>query len=264
MNLTLTETDFDTALNLARQSLYRFAAFTLVDPKVGNWQQLAHVRDLRLLDDATTLIRNEPAAKAESLAPNERGIAQLDASRVLARLPQSSRDLHDQYEATFGLLVTKACPPYETEYIDGKFTFQRSHALADISGFYRAFGLEPSNELPERQDHIVLQLEFMALLIGLERRAAESDQPDAEEKVAICHEAQQRFLKEHLAWWAPAFAKLLGKENRGGFYEAVGVFLAALIPCERSLLGVESRSRNVEPSTLERPEECEGCMFATS
>jgi TorA maturation chaperone TorD len=255
---------FDPALSLARQSLYRFAALSLVDPKVGTWEQLDHVGSVRLLDEATALIRNEPAAQIDRLAPNERPLSELDPARVLACLPKSSSALNDEYEATFGLLVAKACPPYETEYIDGKFTFQRSHALADISGFYRAFGLQPSDELPERHDHIVLELEFMALLFELERRAAESGQPDAHEKMMTCRNAQRRFLTEHLAWWAPAFAKVLGKENKGGFYEAVGVFLAALIPVERSFLGVEPQNRTVTPSPIEQPEECDGCMLAAT
>jgi hypothetical protein len=85
-------------------------------------------------------------------------------------LPENHDEFNRHFENTFGLLVSNACPPYETEHIDSKFTFQQSHALADSSGFYRAFGVTPSESHPERPDHIVQELEFMACLIGRGRR----------------------------------------------------------------------------------------------
>ena len=255
---------FDPALNLARQSLYRVAALSLLDPRAGAWERLNALRGDPVLDQAEKILRNEPAAIARALAPGERPLARLDASAALARLPASAAELNEQYERTFGLLVSKACPPYETEYIPEKFTFQRSQALADIAGFYAAFGLEPSSAHPERHDHIVLELEFMALLLDMERRAIQHDLPNGCDKAVVCHDAQSRFLKEHLAWWAPAFCKLLARESSGGFYEGVALLLAAFVPAERSLLGIEAATRTVSPSAAERPDECEGCMLARS
>jgi TorA maturation chaperone TorD len=177
-------------------------------------------------------------------------------------LPDSPSAFNIAYEGVFGLLSSSACPPCESEYIDGKFTFQRSQTLGDVGGFYRAFGLRPSRRRPERHDHIVLELEFMAFLIGLERQARECDEADRGEKADLCRRAQQRFLREHLSWWAPAFARLLGREDPGGFYEGAGVFLAALIAAERGLLDVPVPSHPGVPSSIERPEECEGCQLA--
>jgi TorA maturation chaperone TorD len=258
-----TTTTFDPALNLARQSLYRFAALSLLDPRAGCWEQLNNLRDDRILTGAAELIRGEPAAKAETLAVAERSLGDLDPEPVFAALPDCEAALNSEFERTFGLLVSNACPPYETEYINGKLTFQRSQALADINGFYRAFGLQPSAQHPERPDHIVLELEFMVFLIGFQRQAMEDDSADCEERAELCRDAQQRFLREHLAWWVPAFSRLMGRENSGGFYAALGTLLAALIAADRSLLDVEATTGPVQPSTLERPEECEGCQLTT-
>ncbi len=257
-----TATTFDPALSIARQSLYRFAALSLLDPRAGCWEQLSELRGDGILTDAAELIRNEPTAKTETLALAERSLDDLDPGPVFAELPGCEAVLNDEFERTFGLLVSNACPPYETEYINGKFTFQRSHALADVSGFYRAFGLQSSEQHPERPDHVVLELEFMAFLIGLERQAMADDFTDCEERAAVCRDAQQRFLREHLAWWVPPFSRLMGRENAGGFYAAVGTMLAAFMAAERSLLEVEAASGSVQPSMLERPEECDGCMLA--
>jgi len=258
-----TELTFDVAANMARQSLYRFAALSLLDPRAGGWEELHSLRDQpELLTAAAAVLRSEPAAKIETLAHAERPLSSLHPEPVLAKLPDSSAALNDEYEQTFGLLVSNACPPYETEYINGKFTFQRSQTLADVGGFYQAFGLMPADRRRERPDHITLQLEFMAALLGLERQAAQSTDPARRQRVVVCRDAQRKFLHEHLAWWVPAFCRMLQKENSGGFFEAAGFFLSALIPAERSLLDVPAPSEHAAPSTLERPEECEGCALA--
>jgi TorA maturation chaperone TorD len=250
-------------VNLARQALYRFAALALADPRSGSWERLTALRDDTLPLEAAALIRSVHQARRATLGVGERPLKYLDPQPVLDRLPASRCTLNTQYEATFGLLVSSACPPYETEYINSKFAFQRSNELADISGFYEAFGLKIADAHPERPDHIVLQLEFMAWLLGMEREAADGNLQLRDERMRVCRDAQARFLQEHLACWAPPFAKLLAHENRGRFYEAVGVFLAALIPAERSFLKVDVQSRPMLPSPQERPEACEGCQLAT-
>ncbi len=252
---------YDSAISLARQSLYRFSALSLLDPRAGCWERLAELRESDLLTRAAALVRNEPAAKAETLAPGERPLSELDPARVLSALPDSQSALNAEFEKTFGLLVSNACPPHEMEYINHKFTFQQSHTLGDISGFYHAFGFTLSTEHPERPDHISLELEFMALLLGLERQAMENADPKGLEHAEICREAQARFLREHLTWWAPAFSRLLGRENEGGFYDIAGVFLAALIAAERSLFGIDANTGAVRSTTAEQPEECEGCSI---
>ena len=255
-------TDFDAAVTMARQSLVRFAAFSFLDPLSGAWRKLHGLRDDPMLHDAAALLRAHPGARPQAMGLCERSLDDLNPRRVLDRLPDSPQALNSEYERTFGLLVSGACPPYETEYVDSKFTFQRSNSLADISGFYQAFGLAISDQHPERPDHVVLELEFMAHLLGLERQAAVEDSDRRAEHLQVCRDAQARFLGEHLAWWTPAFAKLLGCANQNGFYAAAGVFLAALIPAERALLRLPPASRPVGPSVVERPELCEGCQLA--
>jgi TorA maturation chaperone TorD len=252
---------FDPSLCIARQSLYRFAALTLTDPRYGTWNLLADPLTQRLVQQAAAILRGEPAAEARPLGQGELGLAELDAANMLTRLPASPSAFNSIYEQSFGLLVSSNCPPYETEYISSKFTFQRSHGLADIAGFYRAFGLEPSTTHPERHDHLALELEFAASLLGLERAAVEGHHPDRIDRSAICRDALGKFLTEHLVWWVPTFARLLSRQDPGGFYDAVSRFLAALMAAERALAGIPAPSGQVAPSTVERPEECGGCLL---
>lgn len=252
---------FDVTLCLARQALYRFAALALVDPRRGTWERLSHPATMQLVREAAALVRGEPAAESCSLGLGEHPLVELDPSLMLQRLPTSADALNAHYEQTFGLLVSSNCPPYETEYINSRFTFQRSHGLADIAGFYSAFGLEPSTFHPERHDHLALELEFMAFLLGLERAAAESDLADRVERRAVCRDAQRRFLDEHLIWWVPTFARLLSRQDPGGFFDATSRFLAALLTAERALAGIPAPQGQVTPSTVERPDECSGCLL---
>lgn len=252
---------WDPAISHARQMMYRLSALALADPRHGTWHALAALSDDPLLPRAAAVLRDEPAASP--LALGEQPAALLDPARVLARLPASPEALNALYESTFGLLSSGICPPHESDYINEKFTFQRSHSLADVSGFYRAFGLDPAPHRPEQYDHIALELEFMAFLLGLERRAADSSGAGKEEKNAeqmiVCRDAARQFLRDHLVWWAPAFGRLLAHENPGGYYEAVGHFLGAFIAVERALCGIEPPRMGAFPSTIERPEACEGC-----
>ena len=73
--------------------------------------------------------------------------------------------------AFFGLVLTRECPPYETEYHPSSEPFFRSQEMADVAGFYRAFGLETAQAARERPDYLGLELEFMAFLL-LKKRLA--------------------------------------------------------------------------------------------
>jgi TorA maturation chaperone TorD len=252
----------DEATLFARQVLYRFGAWTFLDPAAGAWELLASLRAEELLPRSAALLRDLCKSRPLQLGTGERPLADLNPLPILDRLPGSRAELNKAFEATFGLLVSNSCPPYETEYIHSKFSFQRSNTLADINGFYRAFGLGISTAHRERPDHIVQEMEFMAFLIGQHRRAKQASQATREKRLKVCRQAQVRFLREHLAWWAPTFARLLSREASGGFYEAAGRFLAALIPVERTLLGIDSTGPPAEPTSLAPPDACQGCELA--
>jgi len=244
----------------SQQVLFRFAAILFSDPRVGVWHVLRDPTTAAMVARAAATLRDTREARAEKLARGERPLTELDPSPIFARFPESPEALEKIYEDTFGLLVSCPAPPYEMEYVAAKETFQRSQSLADLSGFYLAFGLDTSRSMPERPDHITLELEFVASIIGLER-AAEAD-PDStvrSDRIEVCRGARRRFLSEHLAWWAPTFARLLEVESPGGFYTAAGAFLSALLPAERALLGVPPCEAFVSVSQEERPEACEGC-----
>ena len=251
----------DATLNAARQVLYRYLSLALVDPLVGSWPQLSDPQTQQSVLAAAELLRGVPVVASSERGPAELPADKLDAAELLKHLPATEQLLTESYERVFGLLITGTNPPHEMEYVNEKLTFQRTHHLADIAGFYQAFGLQTRLEYPDRQDHIVMELEFMAFLIGMERQATGEAGPESAEHAEVCRHAQGRFLSEHLAWWTPAFGRILAHEHPQSYYAAVGTLLAAFIPAERVLFGLEPFAGTVKPEKTDPSSNCDDCAL---
>ncbi len=99
--------------------------------------------------------------------------------------------------------------PYESEH-SKTHDFSKANLLADIMGFYRAFGVEPTND---RADHISAELEFMHLLTIKEMYA--SGKGD-HENASICRQAGESFLREHLSLWTDGLLKSIKAGIKAG------------------------------------------------
>ncbi len=136
-------------------------------------------------------------------------------------------ELEEEYARLFGHAVRGACPPYELEYGPGEIV-HRAPDLADIAGFYTAFGLEMGPE-SDRPDHVTAQCEFLSVLCAKETIARKTH--DAE-RVEQCCSAQRSFLKDHLAWWLPALTHRISEQAKTHFYQALARFGRAFIESE--------------------------------
>jgi TorA maturation chaperone TorD len=249
------------AIDLARECLYRFLAAAVMDPHTEGWLLVRDADSQRLARAAADLLRQEAEARRGVLGLGELSPEELTLDPLLTELRKPIDELRGEYARVFGLLVPRECPPYETEYHPSSETFFRAQQLADIAGFYRAFGIEPASAIPERPDHISLELEFMAFLLLKQRLALTGPEQSLEgaDRAAICTAAQQRFLRDHLAWWVPAFARGLRRKAGDGLYAAVGDVLAAFLPVERDRFDVPAPRMPLQPALIERPEEQAGC-----
>ena len=111
---------------------------------------------------------------------------------------------------------------YGAEYIS-EHEFQRSNYLADISGFYRAFGLEVSKDRP---DSLEALLEFMHYLIFKETNAP------SEEKAEICADAQRKFFNEYISPMAKAVAQSMITQAENTFYKDIACQMQEFMVCE--------------------------------
>lgn len=126
------------------------------------------------------------------------------------------------------------CTPYETEY-DPMRSVRKGQVLADILGFYSAFGLLGTRE-KELPDHIGVELEFMSLLLQKEAYARLNGWS---EKVAICTDAQRKFLGEHLGTWVFALCDRLEETSGLEFYRSLAKLLRKFMEHEIQGLGIE-------------------------
>ncbi len=146
----------------------------------------------------------------------------------LARL--SLQRWRAEHVRCFGYAISKECPPYEAEY-DQANLFQKTHTLADIAGFYRAFGVQTAPELHERVDHVSVELEFMEFLCLKQAHAARRD------RIEQCREAQARFVGEHLGAWSRGFARRLRGVAGKGFFAILAELLENYVGAETERLG---------------------------
>ncbi len=107
--------------------------------------------------------------------------------------------------------------------------FDRTSILADVMGFYRAFGLDPDPDAGERADFIGTQLQFLCLLHIKEGLAVDSGLAD---EAQVCRDARRRFMEEHIGRWVPEFCADLRERSRERFYQALADTLAELIALE--------------------------------
>lgn len=256
--MTDAELETTVAVDLARESLYRFLSAAVSDPRCRRWSPIGDEANRTLAANAADLLRTEFEADAIGIGFGERPVAELDLA-----LPDSGFDIPrddwiSEYDRVFGLVPSRDFPPYETEYHPNTEPSFRAQQMADIAGYFLAFGLSPSRTAVERPDHIALELEFMAVLIALRRRA------ESVESAAVCREAEASFFRDHLAWWLPLFAKTLGRKAGDGVYAAVARVLAALLPIERFRFGVAPPHLPRQPLPVTRTEDETGCAACSA
>lgn len=250
------------ASDLACETLYRFLAAALCDPRSQRWSLVLDAANQELALQAADLLREDYADEPLPLGFGEAPVEQLDLRPFLQALGATDAEQRAEHERVFGLVICRECPPYETEFQPNDEPFFRSQQMADVAGFYRAFGLNPSAAAGGRPDHLTLELEFAAWLLLKERLALDENQDQATvDRAAVCRDARASFVRDHLSWWVPSFTTALRHKAESGCYAALGVALAALVTLERHRLGIEPPKIPLEAKPTSAQEtSCDGCL----
>ncbi|MBI4659840.1 MAG: molecular chaperone TorD family protein [Verrucomicrobia bacterium] len=212
---------------MARSFLYRFLAKAYEYPSEEGWSWLCAA-------ETQTACRSAVQTLNESVGRDFLNSLTNDGFTPFAA----------DYIASFSHAARGSCPLNEIEYGDLKADplFQ-PHRLADLAAFYRAFGLEISEDAGERQDHICIELEFMSVLAAKEAFALE--QQTGRVELAVCRQTQREFLREHLGRWTPAFARRLSSAVGSSTLGALAGFTHEFIAAECRNAGVPAGSEEL-------------------
>ena len=111
-----------------------------------------------------------------------------------------------------------ACPLNQASYIRR----DKGTILGDLSGFYHAFGFQGSTVQGERPDHLLCQLEFVAMLLALASQA-----PDAS-SCEVVTEALSRYARDHMHDWLPSACWQMCEAAQIEYFGAVAQWVLVL------------------------------------
>lgn len=245
----------DSTLDLARANLYRYLSLAPLPPSDRRFAALYDPDFRAVTTAAVDWLRDDSSFHPQSLGPGELHPSQLDASRLFP----DEEGLPEAYLEVFGHTISKECPPYESEYYGNSDITFRSQKLADIAGFYRAFGLDRHAEARERIDFLSFEAEFMEIVIARQLYAAEEGLGD--ERVHVCVQSQRRFFVEHLGWWLPAFGVQLEDRTSSEYYRGLAHFVRAFAAAERAALEIPlfTETASLHPDAREPEGACFSC-----
>ena len=244
---------------LSRSKLYLLLSWSYLFPEDDEFldylQSGEFVEDGRVaLDNLTKLLEDkggeETKERLQEVARHFDAIEQWISSEGSN---WNLQDLRDDHKRVFSNVISLDCPPYETLF-GNDHVFGQSYTMGDIAGFYNAFGLQLSQDIHERLDHLSVELEFIHYLAYKESYALLHD---GKEKLQTVIDAEKKFVKEHLGRWVPLFAGMLKKKADYGFYKILADFTYDWVGFEIAYLGVSPQpysETDYRPATFGSPE----------
>jgi TorA maturation chaperone TorD len=219
---------------LARAVAYRAFSLGFQTPTGERLQEMGASDGFRLLIDAFRSL--DGAAGNPHL---EAGVGSL-----MSQPAHDPEALAPQYWRLFGHTTRGLVCACETEYGDEN-KFQQPQQLADISGYYLAFGLTPPVASEVRLDHVACECEFMDFLNRKEAWLLAEKGEDAE-ALAVTRQAGRTFLRDHLGRFGCAFAARLVAEDGPAYFGTLGQLFLGFLDAECARMGVEGGPEHLD------------------
>lgn len=123
--------------------------------------------------------------------------------------------------------------PYESVYTSPHRLVMQD-ARDQVVRLYRDEGLEAEEEFTEPEDHVALELEFMAYLCQKTTEALK----DENNSGALGYlKKQTDFVQQHLMPWVPTFCNDVRRLAREDLYRAVAMITEGYLSMEQDLIG---------------------------
>ena len=125
-----------------------------------------------------------------------------------------------------------AIPPYES--MQQASSEPREDCVTNVTAAYREAGFGRIDVPAVPQDHLAVELRFMALLAANESEAWTLAATDEARAMVL---RERSFLGEHLLSWAPAYCERMASEAREPFFTALARITSAALVLDRQDLG---------------------------
>ncbi len=145
-------------------------------------------------------------------------------------------DLRADYTRLFiGPGEVKVAPWESVHFSDDRLIFQKE--TLQVRDWYRRFGLQTQRVHNEPDDHIGLELEFIAHLAQLALGALEKNSPELFNQML---DAQRNFLSEHVLRWGYKFSDELTGNAHTEFFKGIAQFTRGALNGAARMLGIKT------------------------
>jgi TorA maturation chaperone TorD len=128
-------------------------------------------------------------------------------------------NLQVDYTRLFVGIGKTLAPCWESVYFnEGRTIFQEQ--TLQVRQWYRRFGVEPEKLYSEPDDHIGLELSFLAYLAKLGLQALEEND---ETRLEQTLQAQRQFIAEHPMKWVSDWSGLVNQHAKTDFYRGLAL-----------------------------------------
>ena len=141
-------------------------------------------------------------------------------------------DLAAEYASLF--LNAGPSPVYlvESVYL-GKHHLLYEEPYFEVLDAYKTLGFEKSPKFKEPEDHLAVELEFMAKLIDLTMQNLDENNLEYAKGYL---KLQKEFLDDHLIKWVPQLCQKLEEASSNKFYKSLAKLLHGLIKVEEQFI----------------------------
>ena len=219
---------------LARSRVYKVLSQALGPP------------DLAILKGSVRSEAVEDLARMTRLLSPEIIKVTLEFAQTLENAQLDAENIRRDYEHSFSESGSAHIPLYETEYTS-PHVFAKTQMLADIAGFYRAFGMRSNHRLGERPDHASAELEFMHLLTLMEANASSEEN---EYRVEVCLDARRKFVEDHIGRWLLPMGTAVAQVADTNLYKTLGKLITVFLEDEKRRLGAKPQEVSIR---VQRP-----------
>jgi TorA maturation chaperone TorD len=174
----------------------------------------------------------DPEVRGTELAEGFKQIADYASNLKADELEKARLELAIEYAGLFlGVWRVPAHPSESAYFTGGQAIMQEPRDK--VLEIYRRMGVDRGDQFKEPEDHIALELQFMAHVCEKANKALkDSDVQEAKR----CLEVQRDFLNDHLGKWAPKLSADILKSAKREFYKAIAKITEGFVEMDKKVV----------------------------